>query len=63
MPVARQSSTSGSSFQSAWPSEKTVMVILLAIFFALHVLAGVTLQGRTQTGATPAQEKAISLYD
>jgi hypothetical protein len=64
MPAANQPSVSRSSFQLSWPSEKTVMAILLTIFFALHVLASVILPGRTQSDATPAQgEETMSLYD
>ena len=68
MPGASEPSVSGSPFQFtwrlAWPSGKTVMLLLLAIFLALHVLAGLILQGQPQGGPTPAQgEKAMSLYD
>lgn len=64
MPAASEPSVSRSSPQLSWPSEKTVMAILLGIFFALHVLASVILQGRAQSDATPAQgEKTMSLYD
>jgi hypothetical protein len=68
MPGASEPSVSGSSFQFtwrlAWPSGKTVMLLLLAIFLALHVIAGWILQDQTQGRAARAQEeKTISLYD
>ena len=63
MPIARESSATRSSSQSGWPAENTVIKILLAVFFALHVLAGALVQSRSQTGAGPARQEARTLYD
>ena len=67
MPTARPSSVSRPSFQIArrfpWPSEKSVMAILLAVFFALHVIAGMMLQARNQGDVPEREEKEISVYD
>jgi hypothetical protein len=40
------------------------MAILLAVFFALHVVAGALLQDRAPTGAAQTQDEArTSSYD
>jgi len=61
MALGREPSVSRSSFHIAGPCERTVMVVLLLMFFVLHVVAGVMLQGRVPTAAAPAQEKIINL--
>ena len=62
--VARQSSSTGSSLQFAWLGKHTMIAVLLALFFALHVLAGALLQDRVQAGAAPThEEESTSLHD
>jgi hypothetical protein len=64
MSVTERSSLTRSSFQSTLPGEKTLIAILLAAFFILHVLAGAILQSATPLGAAPTQEEArASLCD
>jgi hypothetical protein len=63
MPVVREPSAARPSFQFALPGESTVIKVLLVVFFVLHVVAGALLQGRAPTGAVPAEEARISLYE
>lgn len=64
MPVTGEPFAATSSFRRGWPSESTVIKILLVTFFMLHVLAGTLMHTPAQTGAAPAREPAgISLYD
>jgi hypothetical protein len=63
MSVTNDSSTTRSSFQFALPGESTVIGILLVVFLVLHVVAGALLQSRAPTGAAPAEEARLSLYD
>ena len=65
MPVAREPSAAASSSQFSWPSENTVIKIVLVMFLMLHLLAGALLQGSAATGAASStgEEAKHSLHD
>jgi len=64
MPATREPSAAESSSQFSWPSESTVIKVLLVVFFMLHVLAGALLYSHKPTGAPPSREEArTSLHD
>jgi hypothetical protein len=65
MSLAERSSLARFSFRVSSPSKKNILIaMLLAAFFALHVLAGAIVQSATSMGPAPPQEEAgASSYD
>lgn len=65
MSVTKERSVAPSSFQFSWPSENTVIKIVLVMFLMLHLLAGALLQGSAATGAASStgEEAKHSLHD
>lgn len=63
MPVTERRSLTKTLFRNVFLGENTLIAILIAVFFNLHV-AGAILRSAAVSGAVPAQEEARpSLYD